>query len=356
MSGNNSLSPVYKVMALYIGAVIGAGFASGQEILQFFIIFGRDGLKGVVLAGLLFSYLGGLVMYLSVKMGAQSYRDLYRVILGRLPEKIMDYVSLVVLSGGTLVMLSGGGAVFSEHLGLPHFLGTFLIALICIVVILKGTKGVISANVFLVPVKVIAIFFICLAVLFFAQDTESAGRIIEPLYGTRINWIWSSILYVSYNMVVPLAVLTSVGRSFPLPQAVVGGATGGGIIGVLIFLLVYAGFSCYPQIIEYEVPLLFIAGILGVSFKIALGILIWIAILTTAIANTHGFASRFAKGGSPGYKKIGIGIILFFLPLSTLKFSVLVQVLYPLFGYGGLILLAALLLIPIIRFVRRKLI
>ena len=38
----------FKVAATYIGTVIGAGFASGQEILQFFSVFGNMGILGLI--------------------------------------------------------------------------------------------------------------------------------------------------------------------------------------------------------------------------------------------------------------------------------------------------------------------
>lgn len=39
----------------YLGAVIGAGFASGQEIVQFFVVYGGSGIKGCILAGTFFA-------------------------------------------------------------------------------------------------------------------------------------------------------------------------------------------------------------------------------------------------------------------------------------------------------------
>lgn len=49
----------FQVAATYVGAVMGAGFASGQEIQQFFTRFGRWGLVGIVVSALLFLSLGG---------------------------------------------------------------------------------------------------------------------------------------------------------------------------------------------------------------------------------------------------------------------------------------------------------
>ncbi|MDQ7864677.1 hypothetical protein RCO48_36995 [Peribacillus frigoritolerans] len=42
----------------YIGIIIGAGFASGQEVLQFFTSFGIYSVLGIVVATVLFAFLG----------------------------------------------------------------------------------------------------------------------------------------------------------------------------------------------------------------------------------------------------------------------------------------------------------
>lgn len=346
---------VYKIAVLYAGAVIGAGFASGQEILQFFIVFGDRGIWGFLLAALLFCYLGGLVMYLAVSVKASNYNDLYRVILGRVPAGIMDVLSIVMLPGGIVVMLAGGGAVFEEYLGLVPFWGVFVTALITAAVISTGLKGVISASALLVPLKMAAIAVICLLVLLTAPEAPEHGRVVAD-HGSRVNWAWSSILYVSYNMVVPVAVLSSLGRSVSPGAGVAGGVLGGGVLGLVAGVLVESGLTFYPQITAYEIPLLFMAESLGAVAKAALGPLIWVAILTTAIADAHGFASRFAESKSKKYKIIGVTVILLALPLASLKFSVLVKTLYPLFGYAGLILLAAIIFVPPLQLIKRKII
>jgi len=44
----------FKVAAVYIGTIVGAGFATGQEVLQFFNRFGIWGLGGLAVATILF--------------------------------------------------------------------------------------------------------------------------------------------------------------------------------------------------------------------------------------------------------------------------------------------------------------
>ena len=52
MKENKKLNAL-NVAGLYVGAIIGAGFASGREIWQFFGLFGEKGIYGVVIFAIL---------------------------------------------------------------------------------------------------------------------------------------------------------------------------------------------------------------------------------------------------------------------------------------------------------------
>ncbi|WP_341466926.1 YkvI family membrane protein [Desulfofundulus salinus] len=346
LPGNGWFRQWFQVSALYVGTVIGAGFASGQEIMQFFIIFGEKGLWGVILATLLFGMMGFLLMTLTTALGCSSYAELLPLLMGRRLARVVDWLSLAMLPGGLAVMLSGSGALFHEQFGLPTELGALLAALITALVILGGLEGVLVANMILVPVKICIIALVCLLAVIHHGGWPEIAEAGKPLTGAGRHWLWSSILYVSYNMVVPLAVLSSLGRSVEQRPGVVGGFTGGIALGTTAVLVTLAGLFFYPQITCYQVPLLCIAGDLGEGWRHGLGMLIWLAILTTAIADAHGFASRLAAGGGRSYRLVGLGTIILTLPLAGMDFTRLVQILYPLFGYAGLMIMAGLLITP----------
>jgi len=334
---------------MYIGSVIGAGFASGQEILQFFIMFGDKAVYGVLLSMILFCYLGAVVLYISGNLRTESYMLLFRYALGPKISKFMDVISLFMLVGGLVIMFAGSGAVFSEHLGLPKQLGVIMAAGITCLVICGGLQRVLMANAFLVPVKLLVIIAVCLWIL------TSGGPATENIYQASTaskvtgHWAWSAVLYVSYNMIVSVAVLSSLGTTITGKQGIVCGIAGGVGLGLTAGIITLAGLSYYPLITEYQVPLLYLASQIGIICKKILACLIWLAILTTAIANAHGFASRLAPPNSRNYKIIGVAITLITIPAAGLEFTQLVRSLYPLFGYAGFILVLALMVSPVYR-------
>ena len=63
------------IAAVYTGTVIGAGFASGQEIWYFFSRYGPAGTRGLFLSTVLLSLLGAKAMEWGRRIGASSYHD-----------------------------------------------------------------------------------------------------------------------------------------------------------------------------------------------------------------------------------------------------------------------------------------
>lgn len=45
---------IFKIAATYIGTIVGAGFASGQEVLQYFVSYGIVGVIGIIISTFLF--------------------------------------------------------------------------------------------------------------------------------------------------------------------------------------------------------------------------------------------------------------------------------------------------------------
>jgi len=347
MPDNERNISVFKIAAMYIGAVIGAGFASGQEIMQFFTVYGNKGLWGVGVATMLLAYLGAAVLYLSVKYGTGNYLQLINNLTAPWVAKIFDLLSMAMLLAGLSVMLAGSGAVFSEYLEIAAWPGVLFLLFIVSFVLTGGMAGVIRFNFVLVPLKITAILVISLLVLVLCSTgAPPAGEISQSTSISTGNWCLSGMLYVSYNMILVLAVLSTLGNRVTVRKAVAGGAAGGIGLGIAAGMLVLAQLKLYPAIVSYQVPVLFMAGEIGHLLKIPVAILIWLAILTTAVANAHGLAARFAPPGTAKYKLAGAVCNLLALPLAGLDFGRLVGTIYPLFGYAGLLMVLILLVNP----------
>ena len=61
-----------QIAAVYVGTVVGAGFATGREIVEFFTRFGFIGLIGMLMSGYILIFLGSKLMVISARIKAES--------------------------------------------------------------------------------------------------------------------------------------------------------------------------------------------------------------------------------------------------------------------------------------------
>ena len=106
---------VFKIASAYIGTVVGAGFASGQEILQFFGAFGAAGLFGVVISSVLFFFIGYSILILGRHLKATSHVDIVRYTNGPFFGSFIDIIITIFMFGGLAAMIAGAGAIFDEQ-------------------------------------------------------------------------------------------------------------------------------------------------------------------------------------------------------------------------------------------------
>ncbi|HWI54630.1 MAG TPA: hypothetical protein VNT57_02985, partial [Desulfobacteria bacterium] len=141
----------FKIAATYIGTVVGAGFASGQEVLQFFGLFGFNGLLGLLLATVLFALFGWAVLDLGMRLNARSHLEVIYYAGGRWLGRLIDYVITFFLFGALTAMVAGAGAIFAEQFQWPALLGSVLMVVLTVVTVMMGLNGVINSISFVVP-------------------------------------------------------------------------------------------------------------------------------------------------------------------------------------------------------------
>ena len=146
-----------KVAATYIGTVVGAGFATGQEILQFFTKFGIMGLAGILVSTIMFILFGYIIMDLGKKLGAHSHLEIIKYSDNGMTGKIVDSIITFFLFGSFTSMIAGTGALFIQQFGLTSLMGNILMAVITAVTVLTGINGVINSISFVVPFLLAAV-------------------------------------------------------------------------------------------------------------------------------------------------------------------------------------------------------
>lgn len=326
-----------QVAATYIGAVMGAGFASGQEIMQFFINYREKGIWGIAMAGALFAILGYWALKLIKRYRINSYQEMFTVLLGKRLGKLCEAVVTVFLYAGLVIMLAGSGAVFQEYFGLTPTLGISLTAIAVLVALASKGEGVMWINTVLIPLKLI----ICLTVSFAVVNlAHSPVDIVSTPPVPPRHWFTSALLYVSFNMSFALVVLASLGRE--MKGNLLGGILGGIGLGVFALAIGFALLRFFPGVTKYQVPMVYIAFKVNPQIGILYLLVLWFAMITAAVGNAFSFVKRVTQFHSAPYWTVCLVTLAGAVPLAHFRFSSLVAVVYPAFGYIGLLMLGPL--------------
>ena len=326
----------------YLGAVIGAGFASGQEIVQFFVSYGKPGFQGALLAAVLFAASGGMLLYTAHKQNMSNYQDILAYLLGKRLGSIVDFLLAIFLFLGISTMLSASGAVFYEHLYLPKYWGILLAYFMVVIALAAGKQGLIYSYNLLVPIKIVLLLLISGYVALFVGDVQVTASAAYLYPQGKNYWPFASILYVAYNFSLAMVVLSEYQSVSSKSDGIKGAIEGGLILGLLVILNYGALCKFLPTVMHYQVPMLYVAGHISPAAKYVYTLVLWMGILTTAIANAYGFAQRFSRFTGLSYSLCLVLCMTLALPVSTQSFSSLVNKIYPAFGVLGVLILLAL--------------
>ena len=330
-----------KIGSIYVGTIIGAGFSSGREIIDFFGVYGIKGIWGMIISGILFSVLGSLLLLKVYNNKILGFKDLMNRLFGEKFSFIIEIIISIALYTGFSIMLAGSGVIFKEQLGIPFNIGVICMMICCFIVFLYSLEGLSIINSILVPILIIGIIFTS-----FYLSTMRGYNIsnIEGLqYTIRGNFLTSSLLYFGSNSLIIIVVFSSL---LPLIEnkitAILGGVSGGIILSFLGISILTSMFIYYKEVYILEIPMLGISNYISNNYRKLYTIVLWIAMFTTALANGFGFINRFNHNKNKGLK-----IALFCLssiPLTKFGFANLIGVIYPIFGVVGIAIMIIVLL------------
>ena len=151
------MKKILQMGSAFIGVIVGAGFASGQEILQYFTSFGLLGTVAAIIATALFAYLGMTLTLLGSLMRTTSHKDVIYKISGRYLGIVVDYIIILTLFGVGVVMIAGAGANLNQQFGLSHFIGSLLMVVLVMLTIMLNVEKVVAVIGSITPFLVLTI-------------------------------------------------------------------------------------------------------------------------------------------------------------------------------------------------------
>lgn len=335
--------PTLGIAATYIGTVIGAGFASGQEILQFFAVFGVQGLYGLLIASVLFAVFGYLAMELGYRVRSRSYIEVLKLAGGRVFGLASDVLISFFLFGTLATMIAASGALFHQQLGLSGSWGSLLITLATVLTLFNGFRGVIKSLSVIAPVLLaVTITISLISIISGLQEGKAPGATggSSPLVA---YWAWSPVLYVSYNLVTCIAILAPLGNQAKDLASIRKGALlaglGLGTCAAAIFCAVSVNLDSLSGV---ELPMAYLAGKTVYGARQVYAVILMTAIYATSVGCFYGFVARFEDREGKRNRLLVAAVALLAFLSSRFGFTNLVAYLYPMEGYVGIALLLGL--------------
>ncbi len=340
---------VLKIASAFIGIIVGAGFASGKEIVQYFTSFGLLGTIAAILSTALFAYLGMTLTRLGSRTQTTSHKEVIYKISGPYLGVVVDAIIVFTLFGVGVVMLAGAGSVLNQQFGLEPYIGNLLMAVLVIGTVMMNVQRVIAVIGSITPFLVLTIILIGIYSIFtMGSSFTELDPIARDLGTTLPNWFVSAINYVSFNIAVGAAMsLVMGGAEKDEKTAALGGLVGGLGLGLMIIISHLAIFSKVDIVADYDMPMLKLVHDISPVLAIFMSVILFGMVFNTAVSMFYAFVARFAvmntkKSDVMIVVTVVIGFVLSFIG----GFKNLVALVYPFIGYIGLFLIAALIYAP----------
>ena len=344
---NNQVVDIKKVIIFagaFIAFLIGSGFATGQEILQYFAAYGYMGLFGALVAFVLFVYVGVSFITTGQKYKFKKGNDIYTYYCGNVLGKFFDYFSIIFIYMSYIVMISGAGATINQQYGLPVYIGGIIMAVLSCITVVCGLGKIVDVIGKIGPlIVVLSILLGISAIVMKPEGLVEANKVIPELNLLKAsnNWFLAAASYVGFCMLWLASFFTSMGATANSKKEAAWGAIAGAFAFSVAVIIVALGLIAnIEQVSGTLIPSLILANNIHPNIAVFFSITVVAGIYTTAVPLLWSVSSRIAEDKSKKFVIITIilAIIGTFIGL-VVPFDKLVNIVYVINGYVGFVLL-----------------
>ena len=316
-----------------IAALIGAGFASGQEILCFFVRYGKSGFYGIALSSFIFALVIFLIAQLCIKRQISSYTEFLNITASQTFSSVIRFVSGFFSVAVFSAMLASSDNMGVMLFGVPKGAFSLIIAVICMFIFTKKSETVLSANGVIGVIITLGIISCTLYILRYREF---------HVFSDSVKSIASSYIYSGYNLVslIPVIVLSANGLKRKSDAAAVSIISG--VTMFIMMILMFAAIAVYRGKINLgEIPMLTLAMRQSTGFSFVYAVLLTAAVVTTLLASGEAFIESFSLRGKSA--RICL-FIVFSYALSSFGLSELVNYGYRFSGVVSAIIITYLVI------------
>lgn len=324
-----------EITSLYIGVIMGAGFASGRECWQFFGVFGQNGYYGAVFITICFVALACMLTYIAKSKNTSNLGRLVSPFENRYIDNVIGWTIGIIYYTLIIAMTAAGGSLLNQQFGISKVFGGLVIAVLCIITVLGDFERL--SGVFRLLVPILFVIVVVTILLTIHMDFGQSGAVSGYRPGRMSpNWPVSALVFMAYNS---LGLITMAGscslNAKDTKNAYTGAVLGALCLGGLTILLLRALLSDMAFSSSLDLPMLGFSARISPVLNIIYAIVLYGAVYSTGASTYYGFSTRIKDGKIKKYIIVAGAAAGFLLGLTG--FKKLVEFLYPVQGYIGML-------------------
>jgi uncharacterized membrane protein YkvI len=346
--GEGSVRTIAKLAGAFVAFLLGSGFATGQETMQFFAAEGLKGVLGALVFLAVCTYLTITLLLVGRRHGFHSLDQVFRHYTGNIIGPVYTWYTIVMVFSIYVVMLAGADSVMAEQFGLPIGVGAAIMAAVVLATLFFGLREIVNVIGAIGPVLVGLVIFI--AVVAIAKDPAAiaignqAAPSLQTLKASG-TWWWSAVLYTALQVMGLFGFLPALGATVRSSRdLVLAGFLGPLLYSVALVLVILAFVAGLPRIVGSMIPMLQVAQHATPVLATGFSLVIIAGIFTTAVPMLWIVLVRFVPDNSRPYRRLAVVLSLVGAAgASWLPFDRLLNLVYPTIGYSGIVLIGFVL-------------
>lgn len=335
------LKEMIIVAFAFVGVVVGAGFATGQEIFQFFTSNGKFSVFGVFITGFIITIGGVFVLNTGYRLRSHNHTEPIKFYLPRTIAAIFDIILTLFLLALAMIMTAGGVSTLHESFGIPYAISSLILVLIILATLFLKFDRLITVLGMVTPFLVIIVTII--AIYYFTTgsfDFNSADQYANNDNRTDKWWWFDAINYGSLQIAAAFSFLSVMGGRLKYEKSTIyGGILGGAIVTFLLLMLNLGMVTEFTNITDVALPSLLLANHISPIIGTFMAIIMILVIYNTVVGLMYAFASRFTEPYQRNYYILIIIMASVTFATTFIGFIELIGKVFPVMGIFGFILL-----------------
>jgi len=338
----------FHIMTLagaYLGLLIGSGVATGQELMQYytpygFQMFGTAAIIATILivANFCFAYIG------KQKDMKNSFK-VFSYCCGPFLGRIFSLFTTVFCYMLFVVMVAGGAATLHEQYGIPLIVGALVVAVASALTVASGLDKLVKIIGEIAPALLLCILVISLISL--CGNIESVVPNIDKMNSGALkvtkassNWIMSGISNGGFCILTLAFFSAALGAKENFRDLVKANVLSSVLFVIIETVIALSILSQLNVVSMLQIPNLFIAKEIWSPLGSVFGILIFLAIYTTASPLLWVSTARFSKELTVSFHILpyALGALGVLIALYA-PYNILLHYIFVINGYLGFIVL-----------------